>query len=206
MKNITGKSGKKNGVGTGAFSDLHSLTSLTINNGFKDVRSGAFSNLASLTELTLSGHNKEILEDDTMKNIPNLKKLNLKNNKNMRGIANLLENLQNPNLVVDLSQNNIEELQENQYRNFLEIVTKNAGEGYIDLMNNPLQCGCDTIWYLTAYHDHPNILKNAQCVRSTLTKHQDNGSIEVLVDQGLLSIFINYFYFRYCILTLTCWI
>ena len=187
---------EKNGVGTEAFSDLHSLTYLTINNGFKDVRSGAFSNLASLTELTLSGHNKEILENDTMKNIPNLKKLNLKNNKNMRGIANLLENLQTPNLVVDLSQNNIEELQGHQYRNFLENVTKNDGEGYIDLMNNPLQCGCDTIWYLSGYHDYPNILKNAQCVRSTLTEHQDN-------DQGLLSIFINYFYFRYCLLTLT---
>ena len=112
------------------------MTSLTIKNGFKDVRSGAFSNLANLTELTLTGHNKEILENDTMKNIPNLKRLNLRNNKNMRGIANLLENLQNPNLVVDLSQNNIEELQENQYRNFLEKVTKNGGEGYIDLINN----------------------------------------------------------------------
>ena len=195
---------RENGVETGAFSNLHSLTSLTINNGFKDVRLGAFYNLASLTELTLSGHNKEIFENDTMTNIPNLKKLNLRNNKNMRNIGNLFENLETHNLVVDLSGNNIEELQENQYKIFLDNVIENGGEGYIYLMNNPMQCGCDTLWYLTSYHDHPNILRNTQCVWTTLTKHQENGSVEAKVHKVLI-IFSNLCSFRYSILISTCW-
>ena len=45
----------RSGIDSGAFYDLPSLTSLTIDEGFKKIHSEAFSNLPNLKELTLCG-------------------------------------------------------------------------------------------------------------------------------------------------------
>ena len=175
----------KSGVETGAFSDLRSLTSITID-GLEKIYPDAFSNLPNLRELTLSRHGMETLLDVTSVNLPSLALLNLRNNKKMKHIGNLLSNLQNPDLVIDLRGNMIEELREEEFKPFLDNVFKGKGKGYIDLLDNPLQCGCDTQWFVASRQKYQDMLRNAQCIGPQDQKYQENSTV---VCFSLLSIF-----------------
>ena len=87
----------------------------------------------------------------------------------------------------------IEELREEEFKPFLDNVFKGKGKGYIDLLDNPLQCGCDTQWYVASHLKYQDRLRNAHCIGS-LDKKQENSSV---VCFSLLSILDN-FYFNLC--------
>ena len=78
-------------------------------------------------------------------------------------LGNILENLKNPDLVVDLTESWLEELSEDSHKPFLDTVIMDNWSSYIDFLYNILQCGCDVKRYLTPYLAYPGILRNASC-------------------------------------------
>ena len=143
------------------------------------VKSGAFSNLMMLNSISMDGNLRRI-EEDAFVNLPKLTKINLSNNKNLLNFGNIFENVKNTNLVVDLSGIMLEQLSEKTFKPFLDTVIAGNGRGYIDLAGNPLECGCDIVWFLAQYADHPSLLRNTACVRA-LSTWQENVPGQVII-------------------------
>jgi len=90
-----------------AFEDLPKLTKLDLSHQIIiDLPYNVFKNLPNLTDLNLSFNYLSKLKDNIFYNVPKLLNLNLKNIK-ICHIGNILVPLNNPDLVVDLSNNNL---------------------------------------------------------------------------------------------------
>jgi len=120
----------QNGIGSGAFFDLPSLTSLTIDEGFEKIHSEAFSNLPSLKKLTLRGLSGSIPKR-AFYNMKNLKEMKLKDSEIWKIGSKAFEDL--PSLeYLNLSNLGISTLQDDAIYNLPRLKS-------LDLSSNPLK-------------------------------------------------------------------
>jgi len=147
-----------------AFEDLPKLKTLDFSHqSIWSLSSKSFYNLPNLTELNLSSNNIRKIEANTFDNLPSLLNLDLSKNSRLCNIGNLFSQLQNPNLVVNLAENNINILVQDAFKLFMETVSANNGKGYINMSKNPLQCGCDVKWLANSSLDWAGMFQNMSC-------------------------------------------
>lgn len=113
--------------------------------------------LKNITSIDLSGNNIKIIRDDAFTGLPNLVMLDLRNN-SICFVGNIFSKLTNHKLEVDLSNNNMKYLLEDNFKPFVE-----RSRGHVDLGNNPLQCGCDTLWLVSSNFNWQRLLVNSSC-------------------------------------------
>jgi len=128
----------RNSINTGAFSDLHSLTSLTIDQGFKEIRSESFTNLPNLKELTLSGFSCSIPKR-AFYNMENLKQIKLEGSRISSIETKAFEHL--PSLEhLDLSYLGIRTLKNDFFYNLPKLTSLDlSGNKYLEYIGTALE-------------------------------------------------------------------
>ena len=146
------------------FYNLLSLVHLDLSsNSINKIQDNTINNLPSLANLDLSSNSIKRIEDNSFSNLPSLVNLDLSKNSNILHIGTMFSHLQNPDLVVHLAENNVKVLLERSFKPFIETVNAKSGKGYIDMLYNTLQCGCDVKWLLTSNFEWTGLFQNSSC-------------------------------------------
>eukprot|EP00092_Neocalanus_flemingeri_P020556 GFUD01022269.1.p1 GENE.GFUD01022269.1~~GFUD01022269.1.p1 ORF type:complete len:511 (+),score=90.91 GFUD01022269.1:17-1549(+) len=164
-----------------ALYDLPGLKVLNLSNqSITSLPPRAFSNLPNLTELNLSLNMIKQVQDNTFYNLPSLINLDLSKNTKLCHIGNMFSHLRNPNLVVNLAENNVKVLLEDSFKPFIETVTENNGKGHIDMALTPMQCACDVKWLVTSNFEWTGIIQNSSCNDGSTLEEVDGALLEML--------------------------
>merc|ERR1719167_297544 len=122
---------------------------------------GSFSTLPNLTHLSLSHNNITKVPNGTFTDTPSLKLLNMGDSNIQEVKDSFLEF--NTDIHILLHNNNIRTLPEDTWRPLVKrIVNTTGSQGWIDLDNNPLDCGCDVKWFVVKL-GAPPVFVNARC-------------------------------------------
>jgi len=134
-----------NGIETGAFSDLHVLTSLTIDEGFRTIAPESFSNLPNLKELTLRGFSDRI-QKRTFYNMKNLKEIKLERSEFWSIETKAFEQL--PSLEhLDLSHLGIKTLENDAFYDLPELTSLDlSGNNNLEYIGTVLETASANIY------------------------------------------------------------
>jgi len=123
------------------------------------IQSKTFSNLQNITKIDLSSNMLSSISEDAFMTLPTLTNLDLSNNSLCR-LGGAITDLKNPDLVVNLSNNQIKYLIEKDFKPYIE-TRKN--KGYIDFTGNHFHCKCDFKWLSLTNFRWNDLLTNGTC-------------------------------------------
>jgi len=142
-----------------AFSNL-ALTEIDLSEQLLDtIQISTFNNLPNITKINLSSNMLSSIKDQAFMAVPSLTNLDISNNALCR-LGGALKELENPDLVVNLSNNQITYLIESDFKPYIE-TRKN--KGYIDFTGNLFRCKCDFKWLSLTNFRWNDILTNGTC-------------------------------------------
>jgi len=143
-----------------AFTNLPAISSIDLSNqNLGKLPKSSIKSCRNLTYINFANSKIKTIEKDSIQDVENLRRLDLSNNE-ICEVGNLVQNIQNEDIIMELSGNNIRYLLEEQFRPFVE-ARKN--KGYINLGDNTLHCQCDMKWLLTTNYKWSDVLFNGTC-------------------------------------------
>merc|ERR1719348_1838203 len=142
-----------------AFSNL-ALTEIDLSEQLlENIQLSTFNNLRNITKINLSSNMLSSINDQAFMAVPSLTYLDISNNTLCR-LGGALKELENPDLVVNLSNNQITYLIESDFKPYIE-TRKN--KGYIDFTGNLFRCKCDFKWLSLTNFRWNDLLTNGTC-------------------------------------------
>jgi len=168
-----------------AFSNL-ALTEIDLSEQLlENIQLSTFNNLRNITKINLSSNMLSSINDQAFMAVPSLTNLDISNNTLCR-LGGALKELENPDLVVNLSNNQITYLIESDFKPYIE-TRKN--KGYIDFTGNNFRCKCDFKWLSLTNFRWNDLLKNGTCSDG---KTFDQVDAEILKDMCPNKDCVNY--------------
>jgi len=142
-----------------AFSNL-TLTEIDLSEQLlENIQISTFNNLPNITKIDLSSNMLSSIHDQAFMVVPSLTNLDISNNTLCR-LGGALKELENPDLVVNLSNNQLKYLIESDFKPYIE-TRKN--KGYIDFTGNHFSCKCDFKWLTLTNYCWNDLLTNGTC-------------------------------------------
>merc|ERR1719342_154979 len=168
-----------------AFSNL-TLTEIDLSEQLlENIQISTFNNLRNITKINLSSNMLSSINDQAFMAVPSLTNLDISNNTLCR-LGGALKELENPDLVVNLPNNQITYLIESDFKPYIE-TRKN--KGYIDFTGNNFRCKCDFKWLSLTNFRWNDLLKNGTCSDG---KTFDQVDAEILKDMCPNKDCVNY--------------